>query len=135
MIRRLALVLALGLPVSALTGCLSPRPGAQGGGVAGGPESAPRLVTFGEPYATSEGQVFVLRIQNEYRVIRCVPTGPIAGCYEDVLSVPGHDVRWNEWLEVGDVPGLQVAFISPTARSSPTITARETMFSDAISSI
>jgi hypothetical protein len=75
----------------------------------------PHLVAFGEPFQTSAGQIFVLRIQDQYRVIRCIPDGPIAGCYEDVLSVSNHDVEWNEWMTVADVPGLKVAFVSPTA--------------------
>ena len=102
------LALALG---AALSGCVSPPPGAQPAG--GDPDAPAQVLAFGEPFETSEGQVFVLRIQDEYRVIRCIPDGPIAGCYEDVLSVSDSSVVWNEWMQVTDVPGLQVAFVAP----------------------
>ena len=108
MIRRPLFALLAGLAFAA--GCASPPPAPRDV-----EPQPPQLVSFGEPFETSEGQVFVLRIQDEYRVIRCIPDGPIAGCYEDVLSVPDHSVPWNTWLDVGDVPGLRVAFVSPHA--------------------
>jgi hypothetical protein len=73
------------------------------------------MVLLGEPFETESGQLFLLRIQDEYRLIRCIPDGPIAGCYEDVYTVAGHDVDWNAWVDVESVPGLRVAFVSPTA--------------------
>jgi len=81
------------------------------------PATPATLVALGEHFDTARGRVFVLRIQGEYRVIRCIPDGPgsIAGCFEDVLSVSGDDIRWNTWMDVRDVPGLSVAFVSPTA--------------------
>ena len=54
-----------------------------------------------------------MRIQDEYRVIRCIPEGPIAGCYEDVLSVPRSGLSYNRWIPVDNCPGLEVAFLSP----------------------
>ena len=73
------------------------------------------MVSLGEYFETEKGQVFVLRVQDEFRLIRCIPEGPIAGCYEDVYSVSGHDVSWNDWVDVDNVPGLRLAFLSPTA--------------------
>ncbi len=134
-----ALVLALGAAL--LGGCVSsqadhgaarpdPAHGESAHGESAGSEAAAvadrssrtpaipaTLVALGEHFDTARGRVFVLRIQGEYRVIRCIPDGPgsIAGCFEDVLSVSGDDVRWNTWMDVRDVPGLSVAFVSPTA--------------------
>jgi hypothetical protein len=116
---------ALALSTLVVVGCTSPpadgvsaREGAarqaDGRRVDGQPDRA-QLVAFGEPFQTSAGQIFVLKVQDEYRVIRCIPDGPIAGCYEDVLSVSNDKVDWNAWMSVGDVPGLRVAFVSPTA--------------------
>ena len=73
------------------------------------------MVSLQQPFETSKGLIFVLKVQDEFRLIRCIPDGPIAGCYEDVLSVSGDAVDWNAWMDVENVPGLRVAFVSPTA--------------------
>jgi hypothetical protein len=78
-------------------------------------EGRASMVRLGEPFDTQRGQIFVLRIQDEFRLIRCIPDGPIAGCYEDVYSVNDQDVAWNSWIDVDRVPGLRLAFVSPTA--------------------
>jgi len=98
-------VLCLLLVVAALAACTSPRPSQR---------EAPMLRAIGEPYATPSGEVFLIRVQDEFRLIRCIPEGPIAGCYEDVLALPSGGVAWNEWISVDTVPGLRVAFLSPT---------------------
>jgi len=114
--RSLAPAATLLLAVAALTACASPPRGIDGA-ADGLPADEPvaDVVALGEPFETTRGQVFVLRIQDEYRVIRCIPDGPIAGCYEDVFSVADSDLEWSEWMDVTDVPGLRVAFVSPTA--------------------
>lgn len=78
-----------------------------------------RIYDLGESFATREGPVHVIRVQDEYRLVRCIPEGPIAGCYEDILSVPRAPLsddsvagpRWNQWIEVPTVPGLKIAFV------------------------
>lgn len=107
-------VLAVVLCGALATACASPPPEPE-------PEPAPiddltaEMVNLGQPFDTSTGQIFVLRVQDEFRLIRCIPDGPIAGCYEDVLSVSGDSIAWNAWLDVEQVPGLRVAFVSPSA--------------------
>jgi hypothetical protein len=73
---------------------------------------------------TPQGNLFVLRIQDEYRVIRCIEEGPIRGCYEDVFAVSGDALKYNRWMELVSIPGVQVAVVSPTEvafRSAPTV--------------
>jgi len=72
------------------------------------------LVTKGEHFDTSRGRVFVICAQDEFKLIRCIPEGPIAGCYEDVFTIPLDDVDWSTWVDVKSIPGLRVAFLSPT---------------------
>ncbi len=100
---------AAALLATALVGCTAPPRHAESA-----PSNGLRLVALGEHIPTSRGNVFVVRVQGEYRLIRCIPSGPIAGCYEDVLSVADADVAWNHWVDVDAVPGLRVAFVSPT---------------------
>lgn len=118
--RRSALVLGLALALPALlaTGCAGTRnapdaPDARGAEVRG----------LGVPYRTVVGDVYFIRVQDEYRLIRCIPTGPIAGYYDDVFRMERGmltddaasklGVRWNEWVPVPQVPGLEVAFLAP----------------------
>lgn len=76
---------------------------------------------LGESFPTSRGDVYVIRVQDEYKLVRCIVDGPIAGCYEDVLTVPREalsensddGIGWNRWIDVPQVPGLQVAFVAP----------------------
>lgn len=77
-------------------------------------EGSAEMVSLGEYFDTDAGQVFVLRVQDEFRLIRCIPEGPIAGCYEDVFAVADDDVRWNTWIDIAAIPGLRVSFVSPT---------------------
>ena len=81
----------------------------------GASELRATMLSFDESFESARGRVFVLRIQDEFRLIRCIPDGTITGCYEDVLSISGDDVEWNTWMDVTDIPGLRVAFVSPTA--------------------
>jgi hypothetical protein len=72
------------------------------------------VLSLGDHYESSLGSLFVIGVQGEYRLIRCIPAGPIAGCYEDLLVVPRADVKWNRWLAVPTIPGLELAIVSPT---------------------
>lgn len=97
------------------------------GGLAGcamnqGPSRASEGVRdLGESFKATGGEVSVLRAQDEYRFFKCVPGGPIAGCYEDVMVVPrsalsedpNDGISWNQWINVEKVPGLKVMFLSP----------------------
>ena len=87
-------------------GCAAP----SGGGASGPPY---KLLHLGEQFPTPEGNVFVIRVQDDFKLIRCIPDGPIAGCYEDLFSVPEQGLAWNEWVSVESVPGLRLAFMSP----------------------
>jgi hypothetical protein len=71
------------------------------------------VLRLGEPYHTPDGDLFVIRVQDEFRLIRCIPTGPIAGCYEDVHNVAADRVEYNRWMDVTRVPGLELAIVSP----------------------
>lgn len=76
---------------------------------------------LGEPFKAVGGEVSVLRAQDEYRFFKCVPGGPIAGCFEDVMVVPraalsedpNDGILWNQWIDVKEIPGLKVMFLSP----------------------
>jgi hypothetical protein len=72
-----------------------------------------KIMHLGEHFETPEGNVFVIRVQDDFKLIRCIPEGPIAGCYEDLLSVPEHGLAYGEWVSVQSVPGLRLAFLSP----------------------
>jgi hypothetical protein len=72
------------------------------------------VLPLGDHYESSLGSLFVIGVQGEYRLIRCIPAGPIAGCYEDLLVVPREEVKWNRWLPVEKIPGLELAIVSPT---------------------
>ena len=72
------------------------------------------ILPLGDHFESSLGSLFVIGVQGEYRLIRCIPAGPIAGCYEDLLVVPRDDVKWNRWLAVPKIPGLELAIVSPT---------------------
>ena len=78
---------------------------------------------LGQSYKTSQGEVVMIRVQDEYQLIQCVPEGPIAGCFTDVFKMPRDRitddsamegaVRWNEWVDVPRIPGLQLSFLGP----------------------
>ena len=73
------------------------------------------IFSLGDHYqSTAAGSLFVISVQDEYRLIRCIPSGPIAGCYEDVWRLPRDGVRYNRWMGVESVPGLEIAVVSPT---------------------
>lgn len=103
---------AVALALAAAGGC-----GSTGNGIHEG--DGVRIYDLGESFKTTQGPVHVIRVQDEYRVVRCIPEGPIAGCYEDILSVPRAPLsddsvpgaRWNQWIDVPTVPGLRIAFV------------------------
>lgn len=87
------------------------------------PPAGAAVRKLGEPYRTSNGEVYLIRVQDEYRLIRCIPSGPIAGCYEDVFKISRDSitddtasegrVRWNQWMTVPSVSGLEIMFLAP----------------------
>lgn len=86
-------------------------------GCASGPEAIERshIVPLGAQYETPLGSVFVIGVQDEYRLIRTVPSGAgtITGGYEDVFAIPREQVQYNRWLDVAKMPGLELAIVSP----------------------
>lgn len=87
-----------------------------------------QVLSLGEPYRSAKGDVFVLRIQDEYKVRICMEQeGPIQGCFEDVYTIARNDltddpnvaagtkkVRWNQWIDLHQqVPGLHLMFLAP----------------------
>jgi hypothetical protein len=73
------------------------------------------VYSLGDHYESQVGgSLFVISVQDEFRLIRCIPTGPIAGCYADVWRLPRDGVRYNRWMDVDTVPGLEIAVVSPT---------------------
>lgn len=105
---------------AALSACQAFQP--EGGG---GPRDA-EVRKLGERYRFSRGDVYLIRVQDEYRLIRCTnptATGTLAGCYEDVFQLPRDKltdqtgaegrIRWNTWVPVPQMPGLQIMFLGP----------------------
>jgi hypothetical protein len=70
------------------------------------------VLPLGGQYECELGSLFVIRVQDEYRLIRSVPRGSIAG-YDDVFVVPRDQVRWNRWVTVPGARGLELAIVSP----------------------
>jgi hypothetical protein len=78
-----------------------------------------RMYDLGESFSTDAGPVHLLRVQDEYRLVRCITEGEIAGCYEDIFSIPRDQLsdesspgpRWNHWIDVPAVPGLRIALV------------------------
>lgn len=107
-------VLTLAASALALAACASGPP-SNGNAVA--------VRQLGESYKSAQGDVLMIRVQDEYQLIQCVPEGPIAGCFKDVFKMPRDQitddatakdaVRWNEWIDVPHMPGLQVSFLGP----------------------
>jgi hypothetical protein len=82
---------------------------------------APAERGLGEPYKTTTGlQVHLMRVQDEYRLIRRVKEGQIQAdddvfkiSRETITDEPGQSgVRWNTWVPVPSVPGLEIKFLS-----------------------
>ncbi|MCE9636476.1 MAG: hypothetical protein K8T90_12290 [Planctomycetes bacterium] len=88
-----------------------------------GPSGKAATRRLGESFPTTVGDVYLIRVQDEYRLIRCMPDTAIQGCYEDVFrmqrdaltddSAAQHSFRWNQWVNVPSVPGLEIMFLSP----------------------
>ncbi len=99
----------LTLAACAASGCVGPRP-TESAGV-----RRSDVLTLGDHFDCAFGSLFVIHIQDEYRLIRCVDrgSGAISGCYDDVLVVPTDEVQWNRWIEVPKAQGLDVAIVSP----------------------
>lgn len=72
------------------------------------------VLHLGDHYESPVGNLFVIRVQDEYKLIRCTSEGAIAGCYEDVLSLSRDQVSFNRWVKVQSVPGLEMAVVSAT---------------------
>ena len=78
-----------------------------------------RIYDLGESFTTTAGPIHLLRVQDEYRLVRCTTEGDIEGCYEDILSIRRDQLsdesvqgpRWNDWIEVPAVPGLHIALV------------------------
>ena len=108
----LLLVLAVGL-----AGCASVEPAAPEGaellepGVDG--DQAYTIKRLGESFPTEVGGCVMILVQDEYRMIRCIDEGPIAGCFDPIYTVAQHEVDWSEWVDVVKAPGLRLAFLSP----------------------
>ena len=68
---------------------------------------------LGEYFDTADGHCKVIRVQDDYRLIRCVTAGRIQGCFEDLLTVPRLDLELMTWREVDALDGLEVAFLTP----------------------
>ena len=106
-------VTAVALAV-ALTSCAMPGAGP------GGKAETRRL---GESFPTTKGDVYLIRIQDEYRLIRCMPDSAIQGCYEDVFRMQRdaltddakavNSFRWNQWVKVPSIDGLEIMFLTP----------------------
>lgn len=105
-------------------------------GMDGGARPAPTGAAvrgLGETYRSSHGDVHLARIQDEYKLIRCIPTGPIAGWYQDVFKVSRDAItdetrgeapyRWNQWIPVRDMPGLELMFLAPDRIAFREVTA------------
>jgi hypothetical protein len=69
---------------------------------------------LGDEYASPVGNLFVISVQDEYRLIRSVSSGPISRGYEDLFSVSRDHVKFNRWMPVERAPGLELAIVSPT---------------------
>lgn len=78
---------------------------------------------LGQSFRTRHGDVTLIRVQDEYHLLRSSPTGAIGGMYEDVFTIArdaitddastSSGVRWNHWVPVPLVPGLDIMFLSP----------------------
>ena len=93
---------------AALAGCASRERPPERGYLASG------VLPLGDHFDSPQGSLFVISVQDEYKLIRCIPSGPIAGCYEDVFVIPRSAVHYNRWMKVESVPGLELAVVSPT---------------------
>ena len=72
------------------------------------------VLALGEAFDSSMGGLHVISVQDEFHVVRCADTGPIAGCFDTIFTVPREQVRFNRWLPVPAAPGLDVALVTPT---------------------
>jgi hypothetical protein len=105
-------VLSMAALCAALAGCAASRG-------TGRPTDGVR--DLGESFKATNGEVSVIRAQDDYTFLRCVPGGPIAGCFEGLMVVPraalsedsADGISWNQWIDVDQVPGLKVMFLSP----------------------
>jgi hypothetical protein len=94
-----------------VAGCATPSSSGNSGAAPAIERSS--VLALGDHYESSLGSLFVIRVQDEFRLIRCIPAGPIAGCYEDLLVIPLEQVKYNRWLTVEKLPGLEVAIVAP----------------------
>ena len=78
------------------------------------------MLELDEYFPTEIGNIKVIRVQDEFRVIRCIQDGPFHGCFVDILTVPRNDLALASWLDVEAVAGLKIAFLTPVAAHSLT---------------
>jgi len=71
------------------------------------------VLSLGDAYASSIGDLRVISVQDEFHVLRAGKAGSIAG-YDTVFAVPFDQVRFNRWIRVPSAPGLEVALVTPT---------------------
>jgi len=102
-----ALVVLATLAALTVAGCES-GPFPEGGG------RISDVYPLGDEYASPVGNLFVISVQDEYRLIRAVSSGAISRGYEDLFSVPRDNVKFNRWMRVEKAPGLELAIVSPT---------------------
>ena len=103
--RRALAVLAVAVALCA-AGCESSPP-------ADGAGQVSEVMPLGDQYDSPVGCLFVISVQDEYRLIRSVSSGPISHGYEDLFSVPRDRVKFNRWMRVDKAPGLEFAIVSP----------------------
>jgi len=73
-----------------------------------------KVLSLGDSFASSMGDLRVINVQDEFHVVRCTDAGAIAGCFDTVFTVPLDQVRFNRWIPVPAAPGLEVALVTPT---------------------
>jgi hypothetical protein len=72
------------------------------------------VMPLGYEYESPVGCLCVISLQDEYRLIRSVASGPISHGYEDLFTVPRDHVKFNRWMTVEKAPGLELAIVSPS---------------------
>ena len=90
-----------------LGACAAPR------GSAYVPENDYAIKKVGEHFETADGRLKLIRVQDEFKLLRCVDGGPIEGCYVDVFTLPRDQLGSTTWIPISESPGLRLAFLSP----------------------
>ena len=77
------------------------------------PENSYTIKKVGEHFETADGRLKLIRVQDEFKLLRCVDGGPIEGCYVDVFTLPRDQLGTTTWIPISEQPGLRLAFLSP----------------------